>query len=87
MGTARGRRGQPGTDEIDVLQLRERPRTPDGVFARAVDGRILYVNTTGDAKDVPLDGQWTGVLSKASWQGKLHLAPYGVDLVETGKAR
>ena len=24
------------------------PRTPDGVFAREVDGRTLYVNTTGE---------------------------------------
>jgi beta-galactosidase len=63
------------------------PRTPDGVFARAVDGRVLYVNTTSDARDVPLDGQWTGVLSKASWHGSLHLAPYGVELVQATKDR
>jgi beta-galactosidase len=52
------------------------------VFARAVDGRILYVNTTNEPKDVALDGQRTGVLSGTSWQGTLHLAPYGVDLVQ-----
>jgi beta-galactosidase len=58
------------------------PKTPDGVFARAVDGRVLYVNTTSAAKDIPLEGQRTGVLSGTSWQGTLHLAPYGVDLVQ-----
>jgi beta-galactosidase len=63
------------------------PKTPDGVFARVVDGRVLYVNTTSEARDIPLDGRWTGVISGASWQGDLHLAPYGVDLVQVGKDR
>jgi beta-galactosidase len=58
------------------------PKTPDGVYARAVDGRVLYVNTTSVAKDIPLEGARTGVLSGANWQGNLHLAPYGVDLVQ-----
>lgn len=58
------------------------PKTPDGVFARAVDGRILYVNTTTEAKEIPLGGQMTGVLSGTTWKGNLHLAPYGVDLVQ-----
>jgi beta-galactosidase len=58
------------------------PKTPDGVFARAVDGRVLYVNTTTEAKDIPLSGQKTGVLSGTSWNGNLRLGPYGVDLVQ-----
>ncbi len=64
------------------LGIEPGPKTPDGVFARAVDGRILYVNTTTEAKDIPLGGQKTGVLSGTTWKGNLHLAPYGVDLVQ-----
>jgi beta-galactosidase len=64
------------------LGIQPGPRTPDGVFARAVEGRVLYVNTTSVAQDIPLEGNRTGVLSGARWQGNLHLAPYGVDLVE-----
>ena len=30
-----------------ILGIQPGPRTPDGVYARAVDGRTLYVNTTG----------------------------------------
>jgi beta-galactosidase len=58
------------------------PKTPDGVYARAVDGRVLYVNTTSAAQDIPLEGQKHGVLSGASWTGNLHLAPNGVELVQ-----
>ena len=31
------------------------PKTPDGVFARAVDGRVLYVNTNNAPVDVAID--------------------------------
>lgn len=64
------------------LGIEPGPKTPDGVYARAVDGRVLYVNTTSAAKDIPLEGKRTGVVSGTSWQGNLHLAPYGVDLVQ-----
>jgi beta-galactosidase GanA len=58
------------------------PQTPDGVYARVVDGRTLYVNTTGAAKDVAVDGEWNGVLTGKRWSGVLRLAPLGVDLLE-----
>jgi beta-galactosidase len=64
------------------LGIEPGPKTPDGVYARVVKGRILYVNTTTESKDIPLDGEKTGVLSGMSWKGNLHLAPYGVDLVQ-----
>jgi beta-galactosidase len=66
------------------LGLQPGPRTPDGVVARAVDGRVLYVNTTGQARDVPIDGAMTGVLSGKRWTGTLRLEPLGVDLLEPG---
>ena len=58
------------------------PRTPDGVYAREVDGRILFVNTTNEARDVPIDAGMTGLLSKQRWSGTMHMPPFGVDLLQ-----
>jgi beta-galactosidase len=57
------------------------PKTPDGVYARTVEGRTLYVNTTGDVKEVAIDGAMQGVLSGKRWTGTLRLEPLGVDLL------
>jgi beta-galactosidase len=58
------------------------PATPEGVYARVVDGRTLYVNTTGEAKEVVIDGAMNGVLTGKRWDGVLRLEPLGVDLLE-----
>ncbi|MGM9486599.1 beta-galactosidase [Ideonella sp. YS5] len=64
------------------LGLEPGPRTPEGVYARVVDGRVLYVNTTGDAKDVAIEGAMKGVLSGKTWTGTLRLDPLGADLLQ-----
>lgn len=66
----------------DELGIVPGPKTPPGVYARVVDGRTLYVNTTTQDKDVALERSMTGVLSGKSWPGSLHLGPYGVDLLQ-----
>jgi beta-galactosidase len=58
------------------------PKTPEGVYARVVDGRTLYVNTTEEEKDVVVGVKAHGVLSHQSYNGKMELGPYQVDLVE-----
>ncbi len=58
------------------------PKTPDGVYARVVQGRTLYVNTTGEPKDVVIEGAMNGVLTGKRWEGALHMEPFGVDLLE-----
>lgn len=58
------------------------PTTPDGVYAREVEGRVLYVNTTGEAKAVAIDGSRSGVLTGKRWSHSLRLEPLGVDLLE-----
>jgi len=58
------------------------PKTPDGVYARVVDGRVLYVNTTGESKEVAIDGALNGVLTGKRWSGVLRLDAFGVDLLE-----
>ncbi|MYM71039.1 beta-galactosidase [Duganella sp. FT134W] len=66
----------------DSLGIVPGPKTPDGVYARAVDGRVLYVNTTSEAKEVPLAHPMNGVLSGQQWAGSLRLPALGVDLLE-----
>ena len=58
------------------------PKTPDGVFARAVDGRVLYVNTNNAPVDVAIDGAMHGVLSGKRFAGTLRLEARGADLLE-----
>lgn len=58
------------------------PKTPDGVYARSVAGRVLYVNTTDRAADVPIEGVRLGVISGSRWKDTLRLPAFGVDLLE-----
>ncbi|HEX6705547.1 MAG TPA: beta-galactosidase [Albitalea sp.] len=58
------------------------PKTPDGVFARAVEGRVLYVNTNWAPVDVPIDGAMKGVLGGQRWEGALRLEALGAELLE-----
>jgi beta-galactosidase len=64
------------------LGIARGPVTPEGVHARAVDGRTLYVNTGRKAVEIDIAGNKYGVLSGKSWNGKLLLGAYGVDLLE-----
>jgi beta-galactosidase len=66
----------------EPLGIQPGPKTPEGVYARAVDGRTLYVNTTDEEKDVPVGMKVHGVLSHRSYDGAMKLGPYQVDLVE-----
>jgi beta-galactosidase len=58
------------------------PATPAGVCARVVEGRTLYVNTTGEAVDVSIAGEKEGVITGTRYRGVLHLDPYEVDLLQ-----
>jgi beta-galactosidase len=44
------------------------PKTPEGVYARVVDGRTLYVNTTKQEQDVSVGTKAHGVLSQKSYR-------------------
>lgn len=58
------------------------PKTPEGVYARVVNGRTLYVNASYGPKDVTIDGKKTSLLTKKTFNGTLHLPADGVELVE-----
>jgi beta-galactosidase len=64
------------------LGIARGPVTPEGVVAREVEGRTLYVNTTDAPIEVPLAGARRGRISGKRWTGPLRLDAYGVDLVE-----
>lgn len=68
-----------------VLQLagiQPGPSTPDGVYARVVEGRTLYVNTTGEQKNVAIEGSKRGILTNRVYEGAVVLAPLEADLVQ-----
>jgi hypothetical protein len=46
-----------------VAGVQPGPITPEGVYARVVDGRTLYVNTTQQEKTLPIDGQKRVIIS------------------------
>ena len=52
------------------------------MYARAVDGRTLYVNTTGEEKTVPMSVTKRGIISGATYEGSIRLKPYDADVVE-----
>ncbi len=64
------------------LGIERGPETPPGVYARIVEGRTLYVNTTTAAATVRIDGAKRGVLSGRRYSEDLVLEPYGVELLE-----
>jgi beta-galactosidase len=57
------------------------PRTPAGVYARVVDGRTLYVNTTEQEQKIPVDGTTKGIITGHEYKGLLPLGPWQAELV------
>ena len=66
----------------EELGIAPGPDTPEGVVAREVNGRTLYVNTTAEPVDVAILGQGEGLITGKTWSGTLQLEGYGVDLIE-----
>ena len=66
----------------EPLGIEPGPKTPDGVYARVVNGRTLYVNTTDEEKSVSVGRKVQGVLSHQSYDGEIKLGPYHVELVQ-----
>src|ERR1035441_9520469 len=53
----------------------------NGVYARVVDGRTLYVNTTQREQRIPIDGRHKGIISGREYDGTLILGPQDADLI------
>ncbi|MGD0631584.1 MAG: beta-galactosidase [Terracidiphilus sp.] len=67
---------------LRLADIQAGPSTPEGVFARSVDGRTLYVNTTEEKKTVILEGSKRGMLTDRIYEGALVLGPLESDLVQ-----
>jgi len=58
------------------------PKTPGGVYARVVDGRTLYVNTTSERKQISISGSGKGIISNRTYEGAVSLGPQEADLIQ-----
>jgi beta-galactosidase len=65
-----------------TLGIRPGPLTPDGVSARTVEGRTLYVNTKNEPVTITFAGTKTGLLSHKSYTDKIDLPAFGAELLQ-----
>ena len=65
-----------------TLKTAPGPVTPSGVYARVVEGRTLYVNTTGDERTIPITGTKYGLISGQTYTNTVTLKPHDADLVQ-----
>ena len=66
---------------LGLAGIQPGPTTPDGVYARIVEGRALYVNTTGEQKKLIIEGSKRSILSDRVYEGAVVLGPLESDLV------
>lgn len=58
------------------------PETPEGVVARTVEGRTMYVNTKDSPVSIPFAGSRTDALTGKHYSGAADLPGYGVALLQ-----
>ncbi len=68
-------------DLYKMTGIERGPQTPEGVYARVVDGRTLYVNTTNQEKTIPIAGERKGIISNRVYKGSVILGPEQSDLI------
>jgi beta-galactosidase len=64
-----------------LVGIQPGPDTPNGVYARIVDGRTLFVNTTGQEKKIHIAGDRKGIITNREYQGTVILGPLEADLI------
>jgi len=64
------------------LGIQPGPQTPDGVYARVVNGRTLYVNTTQENQTISITGTRKNILTNRFYTGTLDLGPWDAALIE-----
>lgn len=65
-----------------TLGIERGPETPEGVVARVVEGRTLYVNTTAQPVRVAFTGRKHDAIGGATYAATLPLPAYGAALLE-----
>ena len=74
----------PLLDElINELGIKKGPEVPAGVMARQIDqNHFLYLNVSGEAKDIPVKGNSRSILFDKDYTGNFKLAPYEPEFIE-----
>ncbi|HEX6494592.1 MAG TPA: beta-galactosidase [Acidobacteriaceae bacterium] len=67
---------------LKLAGIQKGPATPNGVYARVVEGRTLYVNTTGEQRKIPVDRVKRGLVTNRVYNGAVTLGPLEADLVQ-----
>lgn len=65
-----------------VAGIQPGPVTPVGVYARVVNGRTLYVNTTGEPRSIRIEGTNRGIVSNRVYEHAIDLGPLDADVIE-----
>ena len=70
-------------DLIKELPVRKGPDVPAGVMARQIDPtHILYLNVTGEEKEIPMKKISRSVLRDKDYRGTFTIAPYEPEFIE-----
>ncbi|HVH86966.1 MAG TPA: beta-galactosidase, partial [Terriglobales bacterium] len=64
-----------------ITGIQPGPHTPDGVYARIVEGRTLYVNATAQEKRIPIAGPKKGMITNHEYEREIILGPQEADLI------
>jgi beta-galactosidase len=68
---------------IDELGIKKGPQVPAGVMARQIDkNHFLYLNVTGEAKEIPMSVKSQSILFDKSYTGNFTIAPYEPEFIE-----
>ena len=71
-------------DLINELSIKKGPNVPSGVMARQIDkNHILYLNVTGEAKEVQMKENSRSILWDKTYKGNFTIAPYEPEFIET----
>lgn len=70
-------------DLINELSIKKGPVVPSGVMARQIDSQhILYLNVSGDTKEIHMDKKSHSLLSDDDHTGTFTIAPYEPEFIE-----
>jgi len=68
---------------IGELSMRKGPEAPPGVMARQVDkDHVLYLNVSGDAKEITLKGSGRSLLFDKDYKEHFFIQPYEPEFIE-----
>ncbi|HKM92163.1 MAG TPA: beta-galactosidase [Prolixibacteraceae bacterium] len=70
-------------DLIKELGIKKGPEVPTGVMARQIDDKhFLYLNTSGEPKEVKINGKSRSILFDKEYSGNFTIAPYEPEFIE-----